>query len=295
MNQSPPRRPSNPDPWTNPRTPTMNQSPPRRPSNPDPWTNPRTPTTNQSPPRSNPIPYAPPPRRSNDNNNNADPWNNPPTPAMRQAPPRTNNNNPDPWRNPSQGNPDPWRNPSQWNPGPWGNPSQGNPDPWGNPSQGNPDPWRNPSQRNPDPWGNPSQKNPDPWGNPSQGNGRRSPFAPPAQNSMRSNLLRTQRGSDPLGPAVNPDTTPDPAWGSNPTLLQGNKPSADPGRGGSSGGPQVPTVIESIRVFTNQTVIVPPRVTCVAIGTKAEMEGMSEWCTENCNMSYCPEDLCSCW
>ncbi|KAK7480499.1 hypothetical protein BaRGS_00028233, partial [Batillaria attramentaria] len=298
------------DPW--PGTPRATPAPRMMGNNQrDPWTN---------PPRATPAPRMM-------GNNRRDPWQG--TPRQTPAPRMRRNNQMDPWPNNQRmtgnnqrmtGNNqmDPWPN-TQRMPGNnrrmtgnnrrmTGNNQRmtGNNqmDPWPNTQRGNQQ-QRMTDNNQPDPWTNPPQMNRDPWTN------------PPRQNSPRQMTMTNNNRPDPWvnsGSPMTPQRSPpanrmnDP-WMNSP---QGNSgsPFSPPagGQGNDPWGQNVPgdSVIYNVEVG-NQPVMLQPSMTCVAVGEKAGEEGMDQWsalfllgegmdqwCTDNCNLNYCPQLHCSC-
>ncbi|XP_025082650.1 uncharacterized protein LOC112557168 [Pomacea canaliculata] len=80
----------------------------------------------------------------------------------------------------------------------------------------------------------------------------------------------------------------------NPVIQNYNRAEIN---GGSSGGPYLYNPSNSP---TSPTFVSPDLngfntgLRCVAVGTKRNMRGMDDWCTDNCNKNYCPQATCSC-
>ena len=235
-------------------------------------------------------PYAPPPRADL-----SDPWTNP-----RRTPSRTDQsltrNRPDPWINPRAPRITSIRLEQSRSRSPYTPPTQdfdntnrqsvinnapqqtrlnnreSVPDPWIVPKR----PTVNQSQRrnNPNPFSPPqsqerSTRPRQPSSGQSPARNNQIPYAPP--QSLRNNSpdpwISPQRSTDSQGVGRNRFVWPQTKRGDN----------ADPW-----------TNPQSARQDAQ------PQLACVAIGTKAGMEGMDEWCTDNCNSDFCPEVYCSC-
>ena len=118
---------------------------------------------------------------------------------------------------------------------------------------------------------------------------------------LRRNPQRNTLTFDPRAqPSLRQGNRPVNLW-VQPSHRQGNRPvnlRAQPSHRGNrrrESGAHSPRAIRPADPVSGGGGPQEPQVRCVATGSKAGMEGMDEWCTQNCNGDYCPSRYCSCW